>query len=358
MILGVPKEIKREEYRVSITPPGVEELGRHGHLVYVEEDAGRGSGFSDRDYINAGARIADRETLFKESELIVKVKEPLPDEFMLIREGQALFTFLHLAANKELTAVLLDKEIASFGYETLQKGDHLPVLAPMSEIAGRMAPLMGSYYLQKICGGSGTLPTGVHGVRPARILVLGAGVVGTNAARIAHGLGLETVVMDKEEDRLRHIDELFVGGIETLPLNHSSVQEEIRNADIVVGAILIPGGRTPLLVSQKMLKTMKRGSVVVDVSVDQGGTFETSKPTTHDNPVYIVEDIVHYAVANMPGAYPRTSTIALTNTSLPYIITLADSGIESAMKDNPELNSALNTYKGEIVNAALKESFE
>ncbi len=356
MVIGVPKEIKREEYRVSITPSGVEELKRHGHSVYVETGAGEGSGFSDVHYLTAGALIADRETLFKEAELVVKVKELIPDEFGFVRERQALFTFLHLAPNIELTRLLLDKKVTSFGYETLRKDNTLPLLAPMSEIAGSMAPLMGAYYLQKIHGGSGILPAGVPGVKPAKALILGAGVVGTNAARIALGLCIDTVVMDNGEERLRRIDELFIGRVKTLLLEDDTLRNEIRDADIVIGAVLVPGGKTPILVTREILKTMKRGSVIVDVSVDQGGCFETSRPTTHDNPVYIIEGIIHYTVANMPGAYPRTSTLALTNATLPYITTLADKGIESAIKEDMELKSALNTCNGEIINAALKET--
>ncbi|MBF0557152.1 MAG: alanine dehydrogenase [Nitrospirae bacterium] len=356
MIIGVPKEIKTAEYRVSITPSGVQELKRHGHSLYVESGAGEGSGFSDSEYLSAGARISDKKTLFKDSELIVKVKEPLPSEFRFIREKQALFTFLHLAPNKELTMLLLDKKVASFGYETLQKGDSLPLLAPMSEIAGRMAPLMGAYYLQKIYGGSGILPAGVPGVKPAKALILGAGVVGTNAARIARGLGFDTVAMDKREDRLQHLDEIFLGAVQTLPLDHSSVQEEIRSADIIIGAVLMPGGRTPHLITRGMLKTLKKGSVIVDVSVDQGGCVESTVPTTHEKPVYIVDDIIHYAVANMPGAYPHTSTLALTNATLPYLVALANKGIETATQQDMELRSALNTFDGDIMNEALKES--
>src|SRR5208282_5683085 len=302
------------------------------HGVYVETGAGEGSGFSDDGYLDAGARVTDRETLFNESELIVKVKEPLSDEFSLIREKQALFTYLHLAPNHELTRVLLDKKVASFGYETLQKSNTLPLLAPMSEIAGKMAPLMGAYFLQKIHGGSGILPAGTPGVKPAKALILGAGVVGTNASRIALGLGIDTIVMDNGEERLRRIDELFMGRVKTLLLKDDTIRQEIMDADIIIGAVLVPGGKTPMLVTKEMLKTMKKGSVIVDVSIDQGGCIETSRPTTHDNPVYSIEGIIHYMVANMPGAYPRTSTLALTNATLPYITTLADKGIELAIK--------------------------
>lgn len=357
MVIGVPKEIKKGEYRVSITPPGVEELRRHGHGVYVETGAGEGSGFSDAEYLAAGARSTDRRTLFAEAELIVKVKELLPEEFGFVRKRQALFTFLHLAPNTELTRMLLDKKVTSFGYETLQKNSTLPLLAPMSEIAGSMAPLMGAYYMQKIHGGSGILPAGFPGIKPATALILGAGVVGTNAARIALGLGMDVIVIDADEERLRRVDELFMGSVKRLLLKDDTIRKEIRDADIIVGAVLLPGGKTPMLVTREMLKTMKRGSVIVDVSIDQGGCFETSRPTTHDNPVYTIEGIIHYTVANMPGAYPRTSTLALTNATLPYIVTLADKGIEASIKEDIELRSALNTCNGEIMNEALKESF-
>ena len=355
MIIGVPKEIKKEEYRVSITPFGAGELKREGHTVLVETGAGEGSGFSDGEYTQAGSGLADRDSLFRRAELIVKVKEPLPSEFELIKEEQALFTFLHLAPNRPLAELLLSRKVAAFAYETLQKDGGLPLLAPMSEVAGRMAPLVGAYYLQKIHGGSGVLPMGAWGVKPARALILGAGVVGTNAARISLGLGMDTVVMDRDDGRLRKIDEMFMGRAKTLPLEAYTVSEEIRQSDIVIGAVLIPGGKAPVLVTRGMLKDMKKGSVIIDIAIDQGGCFETTKPTTHDNPVYEVDGIVHYSVANMPGAYPRTSTLALTNATFPYIRALAGMGIERAAED-PVLRSALNTYKGKITNQALAQS--
>lgn len=356
MIVGVPKEIKREEYRVGITPFGVEELKKDDHRILVEKGAGLGSGFSDEEYLQAGADIVDKETIFSKADLIVKVKEPLPLEYGSIREGQAIFTFLHLAPNRELAETLLRKKVTGLGYETLRKDGRLPLLLPMSEIAGRMAPLMGAYYLQKFRGGKGVLPSGAAGVKPAKALILGAGVVGSNAAAVCRGLRMETVAIDKNPDVLQRIDENFEGRVETLPLTHHNISAEIRDADIIIGAVLVPGGRTPVLIAREMLGTMEKGSVIIDISVDQGGCVETSRPTTHDDPVYEVDGVIHYTVANMPGAYPRTSTLALTNVTLPYIKTVANRGVEGAIREEPEIRSALNTYRGEIVHAALAES--
>lgn len=356
MIIGIPKDIKKQEYRVGITPFGVEELKKDGHTILIETGAGEGSGFSDDEYLKADADIVDRETIFKKSDLIVKVKEPLPSEYDLIREGQAIFTYLHLASNRELTELLLNKKVTALGYETLQKDGTLPLLAPMSEIAGRMAPIVGSYYLQKIHSGRGILPTGVCGVAPAKALILGAGVVGANAARVCIGIGMDTVVMNRGIERLQRIDEMFMGKIKTLSLTMHNIQEEVKEADIIIGAVLVPGGKTPILITRDMLKTMKSGSVIIDVSVDQGGCAETSKPTTHDNPVYEADGIIHYTVANMPGAYPRTSTLALTNATLPYIKTIAKNGIEKAIREDSIIKSAINTYNGHIVNKALADS--
>jgi alanine dehydrogenase len=353
MIIGVPKEIKIEEFRVGMTPSGVRELVRSGHAVLVEVDAGTGSGFSDESYRTAGAEMVRRSDLFERTELIVKVKEPVPAEFPLLGKGVALFTYLHLAPNPDLARYLLDKKVTGLAYETLEKNGRLPLLAPMSEIAGRMAPLMAAFYLQKFKGGSGVLPTGVSGVRPAKIVILGAGVVGTNAARVGLGMGMETVVINKDTAGLQRIDELFKGRVRALPMSVHALEEEIANADIIIGAVLVPGGRTPVLITRNMLSIMRKGSVIVDVSVDQGGCIETSHPTTHDDPVFIVDGIVHYCVANMPGAYPRTSTIALTNATLPYVKILAAAGIEQALAENAEIRSALNTYRGEIANRQL-----
>lgn len=356
VIIGVPKEIKKEEYRVGITPFGAEELKRDGHTVLVETGAGEGSGFSDDEYLRSDADIVDRKTLFEKADLIVKVKEPLLPEYDLLREGQAIFTYLHLAPNPELTGLLLRKKVTALGYETLEKDGSLPLLVPMSEIAGRMAPLMGAYFLQKIHGGGGVLPTGAIGVNPGKALILGAGVVGSNAARVCVGLGMETYVMNKGSERLQRLDELFMGRIRTLPLTEHNIREGVRDADIVIGAVLVPGAKTPLLITRDMLRTMRKGSVIVDVSVDQGGCVETTRPTTHDNPVYEVDGIIHYTVANMPGAYPRTSTFALTNATFPYIKTVVQGGIEKMVREDPVITSSLNTYRGEIVHRALAES--
>lgn len=356
MIIGVPKEIKKDEFRAGMTPAGVEELKLDGHTVLIETGAGEGSGFSDAEYLNADADVIDRETLFRKADLIVKVKEPLPSEYSLFREEQAIFTFLHLAPNRDLTQMLLDKRITGLGYETLVKDGRLPLLFPMSEIAGRMAPFMGAYYLQSFCGGKGILPTGTVGVNPARALILGAGVVGSNAATICMGLLMDTVVIDKKIEALQKIDEMFLGRVKTLPPSSQNIRNEIREADIIIGAVLVPGGKTPLLITRDMLRTMGKGTVIVDVSIDQGGCAETSRPTTHDNPVYEVEGIVHYTVANMPGAYPRTSTLALTNVTLPYIRTIAGRGVDRVIREDAAIRSALNAYRGDIVHRALAES--
>jgi len=356
MIIGVPKEIKKEEYRIGLTPYGVEELKRDGHTILTEKGAGEGSGFPDEEYVRAGADIVDRRTLFGRAELIVKVKEPLPEEYELIREGQAIFTFLHLAPNRELTELLLRKHVTGIAYETIQRDGGLPLLLPMSEIAGRMAPLVGAFYLQRIHGGKGVLPSGAAGVKPAKALILGAGVVGTNAARVCMGLGMETLIMNRSSEGLQRIDELFGGRVETLPLAQHHIRDEIRDADLIIGAVLVPGGRTPLLITRDMLGMMGKGTVIVDVSVDQGGCVETSRPTFHDNPVYEVEGIIHYTVANMPGAYPRTSTLALTNATLPFVKVIASRGITRAMSEDQEIRCGLNTYRGNIVHKALADS--
>jgi alanine dehydrogenase len=356
LIIGVPREIKSEEYRVGITPTGVGELKKDGHTILIEEGAGEGSGFSDDEYLEKDADIIDRATLFDKADLIVKVKEPLPPEYDLLREGQTLFTFLHLAANRELAELLLNKKITGFSYETLQKDGVFPILSPMSVIAGRMAPIIGSYYLQRIHGGTGVLPAGAFGIKPAKTLILGAGVVGTNAALVSTGIGMDTVVINKGIEKLKKIDEMFPGKVRTLTFTIPHIKHEIREADIIIGAVLVPGGRTPVLITRNMLKTMKKGSVIVDVSVDQGGCAETTRPTTHDKPVYTVEGIIHYAVANMPGAYPWTATLSLTNISIPYIKLLACMGIERSIREDHTLRTALNTYRGYIVHEQLADS--
>jgi alanine dehydrogenase len=356
MVIGVPREIKAHEYRVAVTPSGAMQLVRDGHRVLVEESAGSGSGFQDTEYKDAGAEPIDRARLFKEAGLIVKVKEPLAGEHDMLREGQALFTFLHLAPNPELTELLLKKKITALGYETLEEGGGLPLLAPMSEIAGRMSPLIASFYLQRAEGGEGVLPTGATGVPPANILIIGAGVVGTNAARVAHALGMRVTVVNRGMERLRHIDEMFMGEVDTLPSTEYDIREALKKSDAVVGAVLVSGERAPVLITREMLKTMKKGSVIADVAIDQGGCVETSRPTTHDSPVYVEEGVIHYAVANMPGAYPRTSTLALTNSTLPYIRKLASLGPERAVREDAPLRTALNTYGGRVAHAGLASS--
>jgi len=356
MVIGVPKEVKTHEYRVALTPSGVRELVSHGHSVLCQSALGRGSGFPDEDYKAAGGELTGREDLFRESELIIKVKEPVEHEFDLFHKGQALFTFLHLAPNRKLIDMLIKKQIAAFAYETLEDAGGLPLLTPMSEIAGRMAPLMGSYFLQKPMGGRGVLPAGAVGVPPASILILGAGVVGSNALRIAHALGGEVTVLNRGMEKLRQIDSLYGGDVLTVPLTEANIDKYLRIADMVVGAVYMRGARTPNLVTKDMLSHMKQGAVMVDVSIDQGGCFETSRPTTHLEPTYEVEGIVHYAVANMPGSYPRTSTIALTNATLPYIIGLADSGVENAIRESSPLRTALNIHKGMVTHKGLADS--
>jgi alanine dehydrogenase len=356
MNIGVPREIKAQEYRVALTPSGASEIVKAGHTVFIETGAGLGSGFPDEQYANAGARLTSKRELFSSSDLIVKVKEPIPEEYDLFREAQALFTYLHLAANPGLIDMLLDKKIMGFAYETLEDKNYLPLLAPMSEVAGRMAPQMGAFYLQKEHGGSGILPSGVPGVPSARCVVLGAGVVGTSALRIAFSLGMRVTAVNRSVERLREIDELFGGRVVTLPSTEFNIRKAVIDTDLAIGAVLVTGAKAPVLVTRDMVSSMRPGSVIVDVSVDQGGCIETTRPTTHDDPVYVEEGVLHYAVTNMPGAYPRTSTIALTNSTLPYIRTLASLGPAEAIRRSLPLSTALNTRDGCIAHRALADS--
>lgn len=353
MIIGVPREIKSQENRVALTPAEIPELVRAGHALRVETQAGAGSGFADEEYDAAGAAVVGTAEVFAEAELIVKVKEPQPREFDRFRPGQGLFTFLHLAPNPDLIAFLREADIAAFAYETLCVDGKYPLLAPMSEIAGRMAPLMGAYFLQKPRGGAGVLPAGAAGVLPGRCLVVGAGVVGSNAARVALGLGMDTTVINIKDGRLRKVDELFGGRVKTLVLSEHHLAQELRRAELVIGSVLVPGQRTPHLISRDQLRSMPAGAVLVDVCIDQGGIAETSRPTTHEDPTYTEEGVVHYCVPNMPGAYPRSATRALTSSTLPYILGIADAGIAAAAAD-PVLSTALNVYRGQIVLDALK----
>jgi alanine dehydrogenase len=358
MIIGVPKEIKDHEYRVSITPDGVRTLGAAGHVVWVESTAGEGSGFSDEDYRKAGAQIAQSELqIFQDAELIVKVKEPLPSEWGLFRSGQTLFTYLHLAASEKLTRALLDARITAIAYETIELPDgSLPMLWPMSEIAGRMAVQIGAHYLERSHGGQGILLAGIPGVAPAKVLILGAGVVGSAAARIAVGMGAQVTVINQDLERLRRLDDLYGGRLVTLASHQAWIDREVEEADFVIGAVLNRGGRTPRLVSRSVVARMKPGSVVVDVAVDQGGCFETTRPTSHSDPIYVVDGVLHYAVPNMPGIVPRTSTLALTNATLPFIVRLASAGVQRAVRTDPGLAQGVNVINGKVTCKGVAEA--
>jgi alanine dehydrogenase len=356
MVIGVPKEIKTHEYRVSVTPSGVRTLVSDGHRVLCEANLGIGSGFKDKEYKDAGAEFFVRDELFAQSDLIVKVKEPLPEEFEHFRDGQALFTYLHLAPNAPLIEMLLNKKIAGYAYETLVHKGGLPLLTPMSEIAGRMSAIVAAFYLQRPMGGLGVLPPGVAGVPPAHYVVLGAGVVGLNSARVAMQLGMRVTILNRGVEKLHEAEDKFEGKVDTLPATEDNVRKTLLDADAAVGAVLVPGGKAPILASRELVRDMKEGAVIVDVSIDQGGCFETSRATTHDDPVYTEEGCLHYAVANMPGAYPRTATLALTNVTLPYVRMLAAKGPDKAFKDNLQLETALNTFSGNITHKGLADS--
>lgn len=358
MIIGVPKEIKNNENRVAITPAGVKVLSSKGHRVIIEENAGIGSGISNEDYISAGAEIIPAATLFGEAEMIMKVKEPLPEEYDYFREGQILFTYLHLAAEERLTKALMEKKVVSIAYETVQLEDgSLPLLTPMSEVAGRLATQEGARFLEKPQGGSGVLLGGVPGVKPGKVVVIGGGIVGVNAAKMALGLGADVTIMDISAERMRYLDDIFQGSIKTVMSNSFNIKEEIKDADLVVGAVLIPGAKAPHLVTEDMIKEMKKGSVIVDVAIDQGGCVETTYPTTHDDPVFEKHGVIHYSVANMPGAVARTSTYALTNVTLPYAVALADKGYKKALVEDSALAKGLNVYDGKVVYRAVAEAF-
>lgn len=348
MIIGVPKEIKDHEYRVSLTPDGAAALCKAGHTVWVEPSAGLGSGFTDEEYRQVGASLASsNEEVFEKAELIVKVKEPLLSECALFRPGQVLFTYLHLASLPELTKVLLDAKITAIAYETtVAKDGSLPMLKPMSEIAGRMSVQVGAHYLEKLQGGRGVLLAGVPGVEPGKVVVLGAGIVGAAATRIAVGLGAQVTVINLDVDRLRYLDDLYLGRVVTRAVSEAAVEQAVCEADLVIGAVLVPGAKAPKLVSRALVSRMKPGAVVVDVSVDQGGCFETTRATTHSDPVYVVEGVLHYCVANMPGIVPRTSTFALTNATLPYLMRLASEGVDRAVKSDPGLARGVNLKNG------------
>ncbi|HEX5645789.1 MAG TPA: alanine dehydrogenase [Nitrospira sp.] len=358
MMIGIPKEIKDHEYRVSLTPDGVAALRQAGHEVWVESSAGQGSGFTDDEYRQAGASIAvSKEEVFQRADLIVKVKEPLLVECPLFRPGQVLFTYLHLAAFPELTKTLLDKKITAIAYETtIAKDGSLPMLKPMSEIAGRMSVQVGAQYLEKIHGGRGVLLAGVPGVTPGHVVVLGAGVVGTSALRIAAGMGAQVTVLNLDVERLRYLDDLYGGRIITRAASAAAIEQAVCDADLVIGAVLVPGAKAPKLVSRAVVARMKPGAVVVDVSVDQGGCFETTKPTTHSDPVYAVDGVLHYCVANMPGIVPRTSTCALTNATLPYLLRLASEGVDRAIRADVGLAKGVNIRDGQVTCQGVAEA--
>ncbi|GAB3484752.1 alanine dehydrogenase [Amycolatopsis cihanbeyliensis] len=358
MRIAVPREIKKHEYRVALTPAGVHELTRRGHDVFIETGAGVGSSISDEEYLSAGAKVlATAEDTWAEGELVLKVKEPVAEEYPRLRADQVLFTYLHLAADRALTEALLSAGTTAIAYETVQTPDGaLPLLAPMSEVAGRLAAQVGAHSLLKPSGGRGVLPGGIPGVHPARVVVIGGGVAGLNAARIALGLGADVEVLDTNVDRLRQLDNDFNGRIRTVTSNSLSLEEAVIEADLVVGAVLVPGAKAPKLVSNELVSRMKPGSVLVDISIDQGGCFADSRPTTHDEPTYRVHDSVFYCVANMPGAVPRTSTYGLTNVTLPYAVQLAEHGWKAALEANPSLAKGLNTHAGALANEPVAQA--
>jgi alanine dehydrogenase len=355
MIVGVPKELKPDEYRVAIVPAGVEVMRQHGHRVLVEASAGVGSGFEDQDYARAGAElVADPGEIYRRADMILHVKEPLRSEYGMIRQGQIFFGYLHLAASGEVAHALIDSQSVCIAYETVQQDDGLlPLLEPMSEVAGRMAIQQGAKYLEMEYGGRGILLGGVPGVAPGTVVILGGGTVGINAAKVACGLGAKVYVLDVRLDRLRYLSDVMPGNCFMLMSSPAVVRDVIREADVVVGAVLLPGARAPGLVTRDMLKTMRKGSVLVDVAIDQGGCFETSRPTTHSDPIYVVDGIVHYCVTNMPGAMANTSTLALTNATLPYAVEIADKGWQTAMRENEEIRRGANVVDGHVTCASV-----
>jgi alanine dehydrogenase len=359
MIIGVPKEIKNNENRVAVTPAGVAEFKKNGHTVYIQTQAGSGSGFSDEEYVKAGALILPTiEEIYAIADMICKVKEPITSEYQLIKENQLLFTYFHFASSEELTHAMIERKAICLAYETVEKTDRsLPLLVPMSEVAGRMAIQEGAKYLEKPMGGRGILLGGVAGVKPANVLILGGGIVGTQAAKMAAGLGANVTIMDVSLPRLRYLEDVMPANVDTVMSNEYNIREAIKLSDLIVGAVLIPGAKAPHLITRAMLKEMRAGTVLVDVAVDQGGCIETCSPTTHENPTFVIDEIVHYCVANMPGAVPYTSTLALTNATLPYALQLANKGWKKACGDNEELAKGLNIVKGEIVYKGVSDAW-
>jgi len=357
--IGVAREIKDDEYRVALTPAGARELVQRGHEVLVESGAGDGSAFPDGDYVRAGARIGSVGDVWSRSELLLKVKEPIAEEYARMREGLVLFTYLHIAADEPLTRALVDSGIRAVAYETVETDDRrLPLLAPMSEIAGRIAAQAGAYFLEKPLGGRGLLLGGVPGVAPGRVLVVGGGVVGYNAAVIAIGLGAQVTILDRSIDRMRYLDEILSGRVTTVMSSTLQIESSIADADVVIGAVLVPGARAPKLVTREMLGSMKKGAVIVDVAIDQGGCVETSRPTTHSDPVYEVEGVIHYCVANMPGGVPITSTKALTNATLPYVEAIAEHGLPEAVARDAALARGVNVLDGKITYEPVAEAHD
>ena len=360
MIIGLPKEIKNNENRVALTPAGVYELNKRGHQVYVQSTAGVGSGFSDVEYQEAGASILPTiEAVYDIAEMIVKVKEPIASEYKLIKEDQLVFTYFHFASYQPLTEAMIESKAVCLAYETVEHSDRsLPLLVPMSEVAGRMAIQEGAKFLEKPVKGRGVLLGGVPGVSPGKVLILGGGIVGTQAAKMAAGLGAEVTIMDINLNRLRHLADVMPANVKTIYSNEYNIRQAIKDHDLIVGAVLIPGAKAPNLITREMLKEMRPGTVLVDVAVDQGGCIETCKPTTHEDPTFIIDDVVHYCVANMPGAVPYTSTIALTNATLPYAIKLADKGWKQACKEDASLKLGLNVIKGDVVYKGVADAFD
>ncbi len=360
MIIGVPKEIKNNENRIALTPAGAMELVNRGHTVYIQKGGGINSGFDDKSYKEAGAKILPTiESVYKKAEMIIKVKEPIKKEYDLIREDQLLFTYFHFASYKPLTQAMIKSKSICLAYETVTADDNsLPLLVPMSEVAGRMAIQQGAKYLEKPQKGIGILLGGVPGVQPAKVLILGGGVVGTQAAKMAAGLGAQVIILDINLQRLRYLEDIMPANVNTMYSSEHTIRKLIKNHDLIVGAVLIPGAKAPNLITKDMLKDMRPGTVIVDVAVDQGGCIETCKPTTHENPTYIVNDVVHYCVANMPGAVPYTSTIALTNATLPYAIQLANKGWKKACRENVHLKNGLNVLNGKVVHEGVAKAFK
>lgn len=359
MIIGLVKEIKNNENRVALTPGGVSELAKNGHTVLVEKEAGSGSGFEDAQYMEAGAALLeDKRELFQQSEIIVKVKEPLESEYDLFRPGQALYTYLHLAPNRLLTEMLIERKVTAIAYETVQlPNGQLPLLAPMSEVAGRMSVQIGASLLQKYNGGMGILLGGVPGVSRGEVVIIGGGVVGTNAAKMAIGLGARVTILDVSKSRLAYLDDIFGGQVSTLICNDYNVARAVESADLLIGAVLVAGSKAPKIVKESMVKTMKKGAVIVDVAIDQGGSIETiDRVTTHDQPFYVKHGVVHYSVANMPGAVPRTSTFALEAATFPYLLHIANKGVNRALLEDPSLLAGLNTYAGMVTYKPVAEA--